>query len=139
MKPTQVRAKVYGFTQQTEQQIKLIISLDRVFTRLTGLFIVLKTLLQIGFAFGVGECLRCFDLLAKGCIGFSLQLMAAVKKVLKLMELVTHPEPILPSSLVAGLKADAPVGGHAKAVKSIRPAVLRSEERSVGEEGRSRW
>src|SRR4029434_3313045 len=79
--------------------IKLIISLDRVFTSLTGVFIVLKTLLQIGFAFSVGECLRCFDLLAKGCIGFSLQLMAAVKKVLKLMELVTHPEPLLPSSL----------------------------------------
>ena len=51
--------------------------------------------------------------------------MAAVKKVLKLMELVTHPEPILPSSLVAGLKADAPVGGHAKAVKTMRPEVLK--------------
>src|SRR2546425_11114333 len=103
MKPTQVRAKVYGFTQQTEQQIKLIISLDRVFTSLTGLFILLKTLVQIGFTFGVGECLRCFDLLANGCIGFSLQLIAVVKKVLKLMELVSQPEPHLPRILAAGL------------------------------------
>ena len=103
-----------------------------MFTRLTGVFIVLKTLLQIGFAFRVGECLRCFDLLAKGCLGFSLQLMAAVKKVLKLMELVTPPEPLLPSSLGAGLQADAPVGGHAKAVKTMSPEVLKMRFPGLG-------
>ena len=96
-----------------------------MFTDLTGTFIVLKTLLQIGFAFSVGECLRCFDLLAKGCVGFSLQVMAAVKKVLKLSSNGNTPEPILPSGLVAGLKADAPVGGHAKAVKTMSPEVLK--------------
>jgi hypothetical protein len=36
---------------------------------LAGLFILLKTLLQIGLTFGIGECLRCFDLLANGAIG----------------------------------------------------------------------
>jgi hypothetical protein len=53
-----------------------------VFTILAGLVIVLKTLVQIGFAFGVGECLSGFDLLANGAISFSLQLVAAVKQVL---------------------------------------------------------
>jgi len=132
MKPTQVRAQGQGFTQQTEQQIQLIISLDRVCTSLTGWFRVLKTLVQIGVAFGVGACLRCCDLLANGCLGFSLQLMAAGKQGLTRMELVTHPAPRLPRSLGAGLQADAPVGGHAKAVKAMRPEVLQRRFPGLG-------
>jgi hypothetical protein len=39
---------------------------------------VLKTLLQTGLTLGVGECLRGFDFLANGAIGFAFELMAAV-------------------------------------------------------------
>ncbi len=97
-----------------------------------GLVIVRKTLLQIGFAFGVGECLSRFDLLANGAIGFALQLVAAAKQVLKLMELITHPEPILTSRLVAGFQADTPVGGHAKTVKAMSPEVCKMRSPRLG-------
>src|SRR6266478_1458263 len=112
--------------------MQLIISLDRAFTSLAGLFILLKTLLQIGLTFGIGECLRCFDLLANGAIGFSFEVVAAVQQVLKLMELITHPEPILASRLVAGLQADASVGGHAETVKAMSPEVVKMRFPGLG-------
>jgi hypothetical protein len=49
----------------------------------------------------------------------TLQLVTAIKKLLKLMELITHPESILASRLVAGFKANTPVRGHARTVKPM--------------------
>jgi hypothetical protein len=48
------------------------------------------------------------------------------------MELITHPEPILTSALVAGFQANTPVGGHAQAVKAMRPEVLKMLFSSLG-------
>jgi hypothetical protein len=96
-----------------------------VFTRLAGSLILVKTLVQIGFAFGVGEGLSGFELLANGALGFAFELVAAVKQVLKLMKLVTHPKSILTSGLVASLQAHPPIGGHAKTVKAMGSEVVK--------------
>ncbi len=51
-----------------EQEIELIVSGYGLLARLVGVFIVLKTLAQIGLAFGVVEGLRGFVLLGNGRI-----------------------------------------------------------------------
>src|SRR5918994_4675645 len=86
----------------------------------------------MGLAFGLSECLRCFDFLANGAIGFAFEVVAAVKEVLKLMELITHPKPVLASRLVASFEADAPVGGHPQTVKAMRPELLKLRFPSLG-------
>ena len=89
------------------------------------LFVLLKTLVQIGLMFGVGKFLSCFDFLANRSIGFFLELVAAVQQVLERMELVTHPEAILASGLVAGFEANTPIGGHAHTVEAMSPEVVK--------------
>src|SRR6266446_4872364 len=49
-----------GVTEQMEQEIELIVSCYGLLTRVVGVFIVLKTLVQMGLAFGVVECVRGF-------------------------------------------------------------------------------
>jgi hypothetical protein len=88
-----------------------------VLTRVVGVFIVLETLVQMGLAFGVVECVRGFVLLGNGRIGFALQLAAPVKEVAKLMKPITHPARVLARRVIARHKAKAPIGGHADAVE----------------------
>src|SRR4030095_3765202 len=40
-----------------------------------------------------------------------------MKEFVKLMELITHPEPVLTSRVIAGHEANAAIGGHANAVE----------------------
>ena len=94
-------------------------------TSLVGLFILLQTFLQIRLTFGVHEFLRGFVLFANGPIGFALELVAALKEVVKLMELITHPEPVLTSRLIAGHEANAAIGGHADAVEEVIAEVVK--------------
>jgi hypothetical protein len=46
---------------------------------------------------------------SNGSVGLALKLVTVVKEILELMELITHPESILASGLVAGFKTDAPI------------------------------
>jgi hypothetical protein len=102
----------------------MIISIYRRRTSLTSLFILLKTLLEMPFTFSIGKSLSGFNLLTNGTIGFFLQLVTAVKKVLELMEVVTNPESLLASSLIASFKTYTPIRGHAKRVKTVSPKVV---------------
>ncbi len=107
-----------------EQQITLIVPCHGLLTILVGVFIVLKPLVQSGLAFGGREFLRCFVLCANGSIGFAFELVAAVKEVVKLMELITHPASLLASRSIAGGQADAPIGGHADTVEAVSAEVF---------------
>jgi hypothetical protein len=78
-------------------------------TRFLGFLIFLKALFQGGFAFGIGKFHSCFMLSSNGSVGLALKLVTVVKEILELMELITHPESILASGLVAGFKTDAPI------------------------------
>src|SRR5882672_9866304 len=84
--PPEGGTQVQGVTEQMEQEIELIVSCYGVLTRVVGVFIVLKTLVQMGLACGVVECVRSFVLLGNGRIGFALQLAAPVKEVAKRMK-----------------------------------------------------
>ncbi len=87
--------------------------------------ILLETFLQIRLTFGVVEE-RCGGvLLGNGPIGCALKLLAAMKEVLKLMELITHPSAILASRLIAGHKPRAAIGGHADAVEEVVAEVFK--------------
>ncbi len=121
-----------GVTEHTEQKIKLIISLDRVLTSFLGFLIFLKALLQGSFAFGIGEFHSCFMLPSNGTVGLALKLMTAVKQSLKLMELITHPESILASGLIAGFKTDTPIRSHAKTMKAISAERFKMSFPSLG-------
>jgi hypothetical protein len=90
-----------------------------------GSFILLQTLLQIGFAFGVGKFLSGFILSRYSTIGLALKLVTTVIQVLKLVELITHPKPILASSLVASFETDTSVRGHAKTLKAMGPELFK--------------
>src|SRR6266478_2894710 len=105
--------------------MQLIVSGHGLLTSLVGSFILRKTFLQIRLTFGVGEFLRGFVLFTNGPIGFALELVAAMKEVVKLMELITHPEPVLTSRLIAGHEANAAIGGHANAVEEVIAEVVK--------------
>src|SRR6266699_4079781 len=79
----------------------------------------------MGLAFGVVACCRGLGLFGNGSIGFALQLLASVKEVLKLMEPITHPSPILARRLIAGHEANATIRGHADAVEAVLPEVVK--------------
>src|SRR5262249_15511458 len=51
--------------------------------------------------------------------------MAAMKELLKLMELITHPSAILASRLIAGHQPRAAIGGHANAVEEVMAEVFK--------------
>ena len=89
-----------------EQEIELIVSCHGVLTRVVGAFIVLETLVQMGLAFGVVECVRGLVLLGNGRIGFALQLAAPVKEVLKLMKPITHPSRVWARRVIARHEAN---------------------------------
>ena len=108
-----------------EQEIELIVACYGVLTRVVGLFIVLETLVQMGLAFGVVECVRGLVLLGNGRIGFALQLVASVKEVLKLMKPITHPSRVLARRVIARHEATAPIGGHADAVEAMLTEVFK--------------
>src|SRR5438874_11414339 len=99
--------------------MKLIVPGHGLLTSLVGLFILLKTFLQIRLTFGVHEFLRGFVLFSNGPIGFALGLVAALKEVVKLMELIRHSGPVLTSLLIAGHEANASTGGHADALEEV--------------------
>src|SRR2546428_13522332 len=68
--------QVQGVTEQMEQEIELIVSCYGVLTRVVGVFIVLKTLVQMGLAFGMVECGRGLLLLGNCRLGLSLLVAA---------------------------------------------------------------
>src|SRR5438128_8237142 len=115
--PPEGGTQVQGVTEQMEQEIELIVSCDGVLTRVVGVFIVLKTLVQMGLAFGVVACVRGCVLLGNSRIGFALQLAAPVKEVSKLMKPIPHPACILARRLIARNEATATIGGHADTVE----------------------
>src|SRR5687767_13566297 len=115
-----------------KQNIKLIIPGDGLLTRLSSLFILRQTFLEVCLTFGIGKFHRCCDFLANGSIGSSLELVAALKQVLELMELITHPKPIFASGLVAGFKANASVRGHPKTVKVMSTESFKMRFPSLG-------
>src|SRR5215471_3692319 len=115
-----------------KQQIKLIVPRHGLLTSLTSLFILLQALLEIGLAFGVREFLSRFDLLTNSSIGFSLELVAAVKQVLKLMELITHPEALLARRSIASGQTNPPIRGHADTVKAVSAKVCKMSLPSLG-------
>ena len=80
-----------------------------MFTSFLGFLIFLKALLKGGFTFGTGEFYSCFVFPINSAIGLALQLVTAVKQISKLMELITYPESILASGLIAGFKTDTPI------------------------------
>src|SRR6266567_2014903 len=108
-----------------EQEIKVIVACYGVLTRMMGVFIVLKTLVEMGFAFGVVEYLRRLVLLGNGRIGFALQLAAPVKEVAKLMKPITHPARVLARRVITRHEATAPIGDHADAVEAMSPQVVK--------------
>src|SRR2546425_224186 len=123
--PPEGGTQVQGVTEQMEQEIELIVSCDGVLTRVVGVFIVLKTLVQMGLAFGVVACVRGCVLLGNSRIGFALQLAAPVKEVSKLMKPITHPACILARRLIARHEATATIGGHADAVEVVLAEVVK--------------
>ncbi len=84
-----------------------------------GLLVLLKTFVQIGLACGVIKALSRFVFLANGGLGRAFELVTAVKEVAKRMELITHPDRFWASGLRATGQANAPIGGHAKAVEVV--------------------
>jgi hypothetical protein len=117
--------QVQGVAEQMKQEIELIVSCDGVLTRVGSVLIVLETLVQIGRAFGVVECVRGFVLLGNGRIGFALQLAAPVKEGLKLMKPITDPSRVLARRVRARHEAKAPIGGHADAVEAMSTQVVK--------------
>src|SRR5438128_12534117 len=109
-----------------EQEIKLIVACYGVLTRMMGVFIVLKTLVEMGCAFGVVEYLRRLVFLGNGRIGFALQLAAPVKEVAKLMKPITHPARILARRMIARHEATSPIRGHADAVEADLTQVVKT-------------
>src|SRR6266700_2782745 len=107
-----------------EQEIELIVAGYGVLTRVVGVFIVLETLVQMGLACGVVECVRGFVLLGNGRIGFALLLAAPVKEVAKLMKPITHPARVLARRVITRHEAKATIGGHADAVEAMSPQVV---------------
>jgi len=108
-----------------EEEIKLIVSCHGVLTRVVGPFIVLETLVQIGFAFSIVERVRGLVLLGNGGIGFALQLAAPIKEVLKLMKPITHPARVLARRVITRHEAKAPIGDHTDAVEAMRAQVVK--------------
>ena len=108
-----------------QQEIELIVARYGLLTRVVGVFIVLKTLVQMGLAFGVVERVRGFVLLGKSRIGFALQWAAPVKEVLKLMKPVTHPSRVWARRVITRHQAKAPIGGHADAVEAMIAQVVK--------------
>src|SRR5215510_15101151 len=90
-----------------------------------GVCIVLETLVKMGLACGVVECLRRLVLLRKGRLGFALQLAAPVKEVSKLMQPITHPARVLARRMIARHETTAPSGGHADAVAAVLTEVVK--------------
>src|SRR5712691_6331001 len=123
--PPEGGAQVQGVTEQMEQEIELIVSCDGVLTRVVGVFIVLKTLVQMGLAFGVVERVHGFVLLGNSRIGFALRLAAPVKEVSKLMKSITHPSRVLARRVIARHEATATIGGHANAVEVVLAEVVK--------------
>src|SRR6266566_6650956 len=108
-----------------EQEIELIVSCYGLLTRVAGVFIVVEALVQMGLAFGVVEGVRGFVLLGNGRIGFTLQLAAPVKEVVKLMKPITHPSRVLARRVIARNEATATIGGHADAVEAMIAQVVK--------------
>src|SRR6516165_2371993 len=104
--------------------MKLIVPGHGLLTSLVGSFILLQTFLQIRLTFGVHEFLRGFVLFANGPRGCALELVAAMQEVVKRMELLTHPEPVLTSRVRAGHEANAAIRGHADAVEEVIAEVV---------------
>jgi hypothetical protein len=117
--PPEGGTQVQGVAEQMEQEIELIVACYGVLTRLVGVCIVLKTLVQMGLAFGVVERVHGFVLLGNSRIGFALQLAAPVKEGAKLMKSITHPSRVLARRVIARHEAPAPIGGHANAVEVV--------------------
>src|SRR5215831_11982185 len=115
--------QVQGVAEQLEQEIELIVSCYSVLTHAMGVFIVLKTLVQMGLAFGVVERARGLVLLRNGRIGFALQLAAPLKEVATLMKSITHPSRVLARRVIARNEATATIGGHAEAVEAMSAQV----------------
>jgi len=108
-----------------EEEIELIVSGYGLLTRVMGVFIVLKTLAQMGLAFGVVERVRGLVLLGNGRISFAFQLVTPIKEVLKLMKPITHPSRVLARCVIARHEAKATIGGHADAVEAMIAQVVK--------------
>src|SRR5262245_34138787 len=117
--PTAGRTQVEGVVEEMEQESELIVACYGLLPRMLGVFIVLETLVEMGLAFGVVECVRGLGLLGNGRIGFALQLAAPVKEVPKLMKPITHPARVLARRMIASHEATSPIGGHADAVEAV--------------------
>jgi len=117
--PSEGGTQVQGITEQMEQEIELIVPCYGVLTRVVGVFIVLKTLVQMGLTFGVVERVHGFVLLGNSRIRFALQLAATIKEVSKLMKPITHPARVLARRVLARHEATATIGSHANAVEVV--------------------
>src|SRR6266446_182418 len=102
-----------------EEQIELIVSCYGLLTSLGRLFIWLETLLQIGLAFGMSELCSSLVFLPNGRIGFSLSLTPPVQELLQLMELITDPQRLAVSGLIARNQAHAAIRGHTDVVETL--------------------
>src|SRR2546428_12987379 len=87
--------------------------------------IVLRTSLEIGRTRGVVESLCSFMLPSDSPVSLTFELVTALKEVLKFMKLITHPDGVLASCLVAGHQANASIRGHADTVKVMIAEVLK--------------
>ena len=114
-----------GVAEQMEQEIQLIVACSGVLTRVVGVFIVLKTLVQMGLTFGVVERVHGFVLLGNSRISFALQLAAPIKEVSKRMKPITHPARVLARRVIARHEAPATIGGHADAVEAMSAQVVK--------------
>ena len=107
------------FTKQMKQHIKLVVLDHGLLTSLLSTFIVRQALVQIGLTFGVVEPFCSLLLPRNRPVGLTLQLMTVLKEVVKCMKLITHPDGVLASGLVARHQTNASIRGHADTLKMV--------------------
>src|SRR5437660_2329744 len=88
--PSEGGTQVQGITEQMEQEIELIVPCDGVLTRVVGVFIVLKTLVQMGLTFGVVERVHGFVLLGNSRLSFAIQIETSDQEEYNLMLRISH-------------------------------------------------
>jgi hypothetical protein len=122
--PTAGRTAVEGVVEQMEPESKLIVARDGLLTRMMGVFIGVETLVEMGLAFGVVECVRRLVLLRQSRIGFTRQWAAPVKEVSTRMQPSTPPARVWARRMLARHEAASPSGGHADAVEVVLTEIV---------------
>jgi|SRR5216683_370967 len=137
--PSEGGTQVQGLTEQMEQEIELIVPCNGVLTRVVGVCIVLKTLVQMGLTFGVVERVHGFVLLGHSRLSFALQLAAPIKEVSKRMTPLTPPARVWARRVRARHEATATIGSHANAVEVVLAEGVKMGFPGLGRALRGEW